>query len=252
MGEKTCLPGWHVETVAGHPCDVFVPAQPHAHGHVVLYLHGVHLQRLVNNAAFTAEFQRHGLHCLAPLTQRSWWSNRICREFDATRSAEAHVVQHVLPEIAARGNAASPRVALLGTSMGGQGALRLAFKYPNLFPVVAAISPAIDFQTRIREGDETLYEMYGDEETARQDTATLHVHPLNWPRNIWFACDPTDERWHDSSEKLRSKLYSLGIPHVVDLETTGGGHGFTYYNQMARAAVQFLIDRLEAERLRIG
>ena len=44
------------------------------------------------------------------------------------------------------------KLALLGVSMGGQGALRMAYKYPNIFPTVAAISPAIDFQKRIDEG----------------------------------------------------------------------------------------------------
>jgi hypothetical protein len=120
--------------------------------------------------------------------------------------------------------------------------------------VVVGISPAIDYQQRLRhpeDEDEPLFEMYPDPESARQDTATLHVHPLNWPRNIWFCCDPDDHRWHDSADRLRMKLYSLGIPHTCDLQTSGGGHGFEYYNRMAGTALQFLYDGLERERLRI-
>jgi S-formylglutathione hydrolase FrmB len=139
----------------------------------------------------------------------------------------------------------------LGTSMGGQGALRIAFKHPNQFPTVAAISPAIDYQLRYKDGDEVLYQMYSDAEEVRQDTATLHVHPLNWPRNIWMCCDPTDRRWHDSADKLRMKLNAIGIPHEHDLETTGGGHGFEYYNRMAPKALGFIAERLERERLRV-
>ena len=135
--------------------------------------------------------------------------------------------------------------------MGGQGALRLAFKHANVFPVVAAISPAIDYQIRWREGDEILQAMYSDAESVRQDTATLHVHPLNWPRNIWFCCDPADHRWHESADRLRMKLGAIGIPHEYDLETTAGGHRFEYYNHMAPRALQFLAERLERERLRV-
>jgi S-formylglutathione hydrolase FrmB len=135
--------------------------------------------------------------------------------------------------------------------MGGQGALRFAFKHPNVFPVVAAVSPAIDYQTRWNEGDEILPTMYADSEEIRQDTATLHVHPLNWPRNIWFCCDPTDDRWHESADRLRMKLAALGIPHEHDLETTGGGHSFGYYNRMAPRALAFIAERLERERLRL-
>ncbi len=129
--------------------------------------------------------------------------------------------------------------------------LRLAFKHPGKFPVVAAISPAIDYHLRWNEGDETLPQMYADAEAVRQDTATLHVHPLNWPRNLWFCCDPNDYRWHESADRLRMKLAALGIPHEYDLETTAGGHGFEYYNAMAVRAVGFLAERLEKERRRV-
>jgi S-formylglutathione hydrolase len=120
-----------------------------------------------------------------------------------------------------------------------------------MFPVVAAISPAIDYHLRLAEGDQVLAGMYPNAESARQDTATLHVHPLNWPRNLWFCCDPADYRWHESTERLRMKLSALGIPHECDLQTEGGGHGFGYYCQMAPAAVGFLAERLERERLRV-
>ncbi len=47
------------------------------------------------------------------------------------------------------------------------------------------------------------------------------------------------------------KLYSLGVPHECDLETTGGGHGFEYYSRMAPRAIGFVAERLERERLRV-
>ncbi|MCA9210029.1 MAG: hypothetical protein KDA55_16840, partial [Planctomycetales bacterium] len=121
---------------------------------------------------------------------------------------------------------------------------------PDTFPVVAAISPAIDYHLRFDEGDETLPAMYSDPESARQDTALLHIHPLNWPRNQFFCCDPVDHRWHESADRLRMKLYSLGVPFECDLETSGGGHGFEYYNRMAAKAMSFIVERLDRERRR--
>lgn len=248
----TTLAGsWSEIDLAGHPADVFEPDRPGPRDLVVLYLHGVHLQRLVDNATFSGLFARHGLRVVSPHAGPSWWVDRICPEFDAARTPERHIVEHVLPWIAERWGVKPPRIALLGTSMGGQGSLRLAFRYPRLFPVVAAIAPAIDFHKRIDDGDPVLSRMYADTEAARQDTATLHVHALNWPRNIWFCCDPIDYRWHDSADKLRMKLFSLGIPHEHDLETSAGGHGFEYYNHMAPAAVQFILGRLTAEERRV-
>jgi S-formylglutathione hydrolase FrmB len=242
---------WTTESLAGHPVDLFEPAVRNPQGYVVIYLHGVHLNRLVENAVFTAEFERYGLPVVAPMTQRSWWTDKIVKEFDARLTAERHVLTNVLPFIEARYGAKPPRIGLLGTSMGGQGGLRLAYKYPDRFPVVAAISPAIDFHKRYYEGDPTIPEMYADPEAARQDTCLLHVHALNWPRHQWFCCDPEDERHWDSADRLRMKLSALGIPHERDLATSAGGHGFEYYNHMAAKAVGFIAERLERERLRI-
>ncbi len=240
---------WSTVEVAGKPCDIYEPATPSPHGYTLIYLHGVHMNRLIDQPAFTAEFERHGLRVIAPMTRRSWWTDRTCQEFDPKLTAERHVLDNVLAHIRTTWNVAPPSIALLGTSMGGQGALRLAFKHPAKFPVAAAISPAIDYQLRWDE-EEMLQQMYSDSEQARQDTATLHVHPLNWPRNIWFCCDSTD-RWQESADRLRMKLNALGIPHEHDLETTGGGHGFEYYNRMVPKAMAFITERLERERLRV-
>jgi len=242
---------WNEIQLASHTCYVYEPAGPSEHGYVLIYLHGVHLGRLDEYLRFGQLLDQHGLRVIAPVTQRSWWTDKICAEFDPQITAERYVLDQVVPYIADRWSTRPPQIALLGTSMGGQGALRFAFKHPNTFPVVAALSPAIDYHLRFDEGDETLPLMYCDAEAARQDTATLHVHPLNWPRNIWFCCDPTDLRWHTAAERLRMKLSALGIPHECDLETGGGGHGFAYYTAMADAALGFIADRLDHERLRV-
>lgn len=243
--------GWIEETVAGHPCDIFQPASRNPQGFVVLYLHGVHGTRLPGNETFSNLFERYGLPVVAPFTGQSWWTDRISPDFDPQVSAEQHVLRAVMPFIESRLSSRPPQIGLLGTSMGGQGALRLAYRHPNVFPVVAAISPAIDFQTRHKDGDPVLQQMYDDPEAARQDTAILHVHPLHWPRHQFFCCDPSDHRWIESSDRLRMKLWSLGVPHECELEISAGGHGFEYYNHMAPRALEFLMDRLEQERRRL-
>lgn len=242
---------WSETTIGGHTADVLEPTTASEHGYCVIYLHGVHQQRLVDHPAFTQEFERNGLRVVCPRSGESWWTDRVFPPFDREVSAERHVVERVMDWIADAWGAAAPRVALLGTSMGGQGALRLAYKHPNRFPVVAAIAPAIDYHRRMADGDEALTSLYRDAEEARQDTAILHVHPLNWPRHQWFACDPADVHWYDSADRLRMKLAALGVPYEADLETSAGGHGFEYYDHQAAAAVGFLARGLERERLRI-
>lgn len=234
---------WSATEVAGHACEVFEPAKPREPAGAVIYLHGRHLTSLADNAVFTGEFDRHGLRVIAPQTARSWWSDKLLAEFDRHISAERYLLDRILPWLTEHGHAQPPLIALLGTSMGGQGALRLAFKHPRVFPTAAGISPAIDYQIRYWE-DDALQQMYSEPEAVRQDTATLHVHPLNWPRNLWFASDPLDSRWHESAERLHMKLAALGIMHEYDGETSAGGHGWEYYNAMAPRAIGFIAERL--------
>jgi S-formylglutathione hydrolase FrmB len=243
---------WTTIEVANHCARIFEPAVPNPHGFVVVYLHCIESASLRSYPAFMCELERYGLRVIEPVTGRSWWSDRIWPEFDAALSSEAYVLETILPHIAERWNSQPPQLALFGISMGGQGALRMAYKYPNVFPTVAAISPAIDYQKRIIEAvDPALEFMYRDAEDARQDTALLHIHPLNWPRNQFFCCDPSDVRWHESADRLRMKLRSLGVPFECDLETEAGGHSFDYAEHMAARTIGFLADRLEHERLRV-
>ncbi len=242
---------WSTELLGGHEIYLFEPAQRNEHGYVLLYLHGVHLGRLSEKPRFIEQFERFGLPIAAPVTQRSWWTDKICGEFDANITAERHVLDRVLPFVRERWGAEPPRIGLFGTSMGGQGALRLSYKHPNVFPVVAAVSPAVDYHLRVQQGDQTLSQMYAEAEAARQDTALLHIHPLNWPRHQFFCCDPTDADWFDGADRLRMKLGSLGIPFECDLETENGGHGFEYYNSQAERVIGFLYERLERERRRV-
>ncbi len=242
---------WSDVSVAGHTCAVFEPARPSEHRYAVVYLHGSDVGPLANLAEFTRELDRYGLRVIQPFSGPSWWTGRIWPPFDPAISAEAYVLERVVPYVAERWAAEPPRLALLGMSMGGQAALRIAYQWPNLFPTVAAIAPAVDFHQKYARGiDPVLEELYRDEEDARQDTALLHIHPLNWPRNQLFVCDPTDP-WHESADRLRMKLASLGVPFACDLETTAGGHSLRYARQMAEPVVRFLAERLDAERLRL-
>jgi S-formylglutathione hydrolase FrmB len=243
---------WSEVELAGHRCRLFEPAQPSPHNFTVVYLHCSMGASLGSYPAFTEQFERHGLRVIEPQSGQSWWTDRIWPDFDPEISAEGYVLQRVVPYVLQRWNSRPPRLALLGVSMGGQGALRMAYKHPDLFPTVAAISPAVDFQKRIDEGvDPGLDYLYRDSEESRQDSALLHIHPLNWPRNQFFCCDPADLRWHESADRLRMKLWSLGVPFECDLETSAGGHSFQYASHMAERAVGFLAERLERERLRV-
>ncbi|VAX41150.1 hypothetical protein MNBD_PLANCTO02-3221 [hydrothermal vent metagenome] len=243
---------WSQIDLAGKKIDIYEPAQPAEHGDVVLHLHGHGLTTIAENPVYSAQLEKHGLRCLCPHGERSWWSDVICDEFDTEITPLDYLLQQVVPFIQEKWNCKPPHIGLMGISMGGQGVLQLSYRHARNFPVVAAISPAVDFQNWHGE-DLPITQMFPNKEAARQATAILQIHPLNWPRHQLIVCDPTDAEWFDSSDKLTMKLGSSGIMHERDLETSvrktsAGGHSWDYFNHMAEKVIGFVAERLEKVR----
>jgi S-formylglutathione hydrolase len=241
---------WTRVTIAGKEADVYDPPGEGRPRFGVLFLHGVGLETLADNPAYTRLFAELRLACVCPHGQRSWWGNRVCAEFDAKVTPERYLLDSVLPFFEARWGLRPRAIGLLGISMGGQGALRLAFKHPELFPVVAAISSALDYHELYGEGS-PLDEMYDSKEQCRQDTALMWVPPFHPPPHIFFAIDPGDTRWYRGNDRLHEKLNALGVAHTLDMATRAGGHSWDYFNHMAERAVRFLAAGLEEESRRL-
>ena len=236
---------WESIEIDGRSADVFEPGGTPAGA--VIYLHGRALDRLVEEEVFTRELAAHNLACVAPHGGRCWWLETPCRQFDEVVAPLTWVRQTLTAWIDDRWGFHPPHIGLLGVSMGGQGALQLAYRHARQFPVVAAIAPAIDFHRMHGQGWE-LDEMFADPERARQQTVTLHLHPLNWPTHQLFVCDPSDLDWQEGCERLASKLASMGIPFEHDLTTSAGGHSWEYYRAVAPRCIEFVARGLEAIR----
>jgi S-formylglutathione hydrolase len=239
---------WTQVEIAGKPADVFdPPAKPRF---AVLFLHDLDEKTLAGSRAFTAELQLHGLACVCPHGKQCWWLDRICSAFHPDTPPETYLLKHVLPFAEQRWRLEPRRVALLGIGMGGQGALRLAFRYPKRFPVVAGIAPALDFY-EVYDLGPPLVEMYESKEQCRQDTAILHLHPTDYPPHIFFCIDPIDRLWYRGNDRLREKMAALGVPHTFGLTTLAEGHTWDYFDHMAGTVLSFLHDSLEEEARRL-
>src|SRR6266536_1603074 len=81
---------WTNLDLAGKTADVYdLPAgQKPRYG--VLHLHGLARQTLRDRPVFTRLFDELGLVCICPHGQRSWWTDRVCPEFDPKLTAEQH------------------------------------------------------------------------------------------------------------------------------------------------------------------
>jgi S-formylglutathione hydrolase len=238
-----------VHEVAGHRVEVYQPAAPRP-GRAIIYLHPLDGQMLWDRPAFVELFQSLGLTCVGPHGGGSWWTDRLCPRFDPALTAERWLMHHVVPWLSQHYRIPRGGLALLGLSMGGQAALRLAFKYPQQFPAVAALAPAIEYHQFYGRGT-PLDAMYPSKEQCRQDTAPMHVDAGQFPPHIFFACDPDDETWYRGNDRLREKLLALGIPHTCDLQTRAGGHSWEYFDCLAEPALRFLERALQTWSYRL-
>ena len=244
------LDGWTLNDIAGKPADVFHPPGVDRPRFAVVFLHPVALETPTDNIAWTAELARHGLACCAPHGMRSWWVDRVCPEFDPELTSERHILDNVVPWVRERWQLGTKPLAAVGISMGGQGAVRLGFRRPDVFPVVGSIAGAFDMQEYFGQGS-PLDEMYPDAEACRQDTAILQLDPARCPPHVWFTCDPTDMPWYRGNDRLHEKLSAYGLPHTADLDTSAGGHTWDYFDAMAGPLFAFVAAALAQEGRRL-
>jgi S-formylglutathione hydrolase len=241
------LDGWARVAIGGKLVDVFDP--PNARPQVVCYLHALAEESPAADPVWTAALAGHRLRCVAPSGGWCWWADRACPEFDADTTPERYVLDGLVPWAEVEWRLGPRAVALVGVEMGGQGAVRLAFKHPERFPIAASISGAFDCQDWYGRGT-PLDQMYDTREACRLDTAILHIDGHRWPRHLWFCCDPTDGAAYRGNDRLHEKLSAMGVPHTTDLDTRAQP-GASYASQMVSPMLAFVAAALEAEARRL-
>src|SRR5262245_33175407 len=134
---------WSTIAVGDKPADVLVPANRKAR-FGLLFLHDEPGSALRDRPDWTRLLGDQDIACICPHGGRCWWADRVCPEFDPTRTPERHVVDLIHPWMQQEWGLGPARIALAGVGMGGMGALRIGFKHPQRFPVVAAIGATLD------------------------------------------------------------------------------------------------------------
>lgn len=219
-------------------------------GFVLLYLHDEDGSPQLQESVFTIAAEQHRLPVVVPRCGGTWWLDQPVPQFHPTISPEQFLVETLLRWVEQRYQAPARHVGLAGDGMGGQGALKLAYRYPRRFPVVAAITPKVDFHYLLRDQHPLLCELFGEEEAARQRTAILFVQALNWPQFQFFCCDPANYLWWDGADRLRMKLAASGVPFECELEQAAGGDERAYFRLLVPRVMDYVATHLERERLR--
>ena len=138
-----------------------------------------------------------------------------------------------------------------GVSMGGYGALRFAFLYPQLFGSVSAHSPALverPPRTNLSSGQDMaisrfLGSAFGvpfDPAYWTRESPFTIVRERPRPRDlkIYFDCGTSDDfGFNRGAEAFHKLLLARGIPHEFHLYP--GGHDWSYFAQHLPASFEF-------------
>lgn len=157
-----------------------------------------------------------------------------------------------------RVDARRERRGIGGISMGGFGALRFAFKRPDLFAGVAVHSAAImerlpPFLTAPREGSRArmglLGDVFGDPPDPaffeRNNVLTVARTAKLDRLKIYFDCGDADEfGFYRGAESLHKLLQKRGIAHQYHLYP--GGHTWRYFAAHLDESLEFLAGAVEA------
>ena len=136
--------------------------------------------------------------------------------------------------------------AISGISMGGYGALRLAFKYPQMFSSVSAHMPALMEHMPTGAGYAGLAAYMGTAfgkplDAAFWDKNTPFVFARSADLNglrIYFDCGDHDDYGFDAGARALDKLISVRkIAHESHIYP--GGHNWQYVSQHLDASLQF-------------
>jgi len=170
-----------------------------------------------------------------PQGDKDWWTNHVN---DGPKWGD-YVTNDLLPHIDRTYRTLRDRSAraIGGLSMGGWGALQLAFNHPNLFSVVGAHSPSL-----YPEGDPTIAFLGTGDEFAQRDPLSL-AHTASGLENLRIWIDAGDQDpWIDRTTTLHQILHDRGIDHLWN--PYPGGHDWHYWEDHILDYVRFYANAL--------
>jgi len=150
---------------------------------------------------------------------------------DETMQYETYISKELIAEVDKAYNTIADKEhrAITGYSMGGHGALYLAFKHHNVWGVAASMSGGLDIRGFAHGWDlpKRLGIYAENPENWEQNTVINMTHLLDG-KNLKFMFDcGTDDFFYDANLRLHKKLLERRIPH--DYIERPGGHTNKYW-----------------------
>jgi S-formylglutathione hydrolase FrmB len=206
-------------------------AQPQQRFPVIYYLHGYE----GNESSFLeyANYWKDAVKRFGPVILvfvNGGENSFFCDSSDGAIPGETIVVKELIPHIDQKFRTLTnaPARSLHGYSMGGFGALKLAFKYPELFGSVVAYGPTLSDAADFKKHLGKVYaQMFGNDSKrfAENDPFVLverNAEKIRGRVAVSLVVGSKDE-FLERNRALHEKLQQLKIPHSYE-EIRGAGH----------------------------
>jgi putative tributyrin esterase len=219
---------------------------------VVYLLHGGNGSfRDWSNNTDVARFAERGLVLVMPDGDESWYTNSAERPGDRY---EDYITQDLVTDVETRFPAASGRAnrAIIGMSMGGFGAVKLALRHPDLYSFAGGLSSALDAPGRpfsiARIGQYRHYRsIFGPVDSASRresDPFVLarSVDPAKMP--YFFLTCGDNEGLLATNRHFAQILEQRRFPY--EFHIVPGGHDWKQWNARLDGVFSSLLDHLGA------
>ena len=237
------------------PYRVFLPAQVEAGAElpVVYLLHGGNGSfRDWSNDSMVSMYAAKGLILVMPEGEFSYYMNAA--EKPANRF-EDYIFEDLISDVESRFPVARTREkrAVIGISMGGFAAIKIALMRPELFSFVGAFSPSIDITHRrfhLRRWGEwwrvrSIFGPWGSEARSSRDPPTLikSADPAKVP--YIYLTAGQNEPLLDPDRSFADRLRSLHFRH--EFHTEPGGHDWGEWNRQMPGCFENLLKHQDAD-----
>ena len=191
---------------------------------------------------------------VTPEGENGWYTDS---DSVAANKYESYIIKELIPEIDAKYRTISKREGrvIAGLSMGGYGALKFGFKYPEMFVLAGSFSGALGAPTyRSTPGMEsivkTIDDTFGPDGSETRMSNDLFAMVRNASPEkikalpfIYLDCGTEDILFFQNNREFVALLVEKKIPH--EYRQLPGAHNWEYWNKQVQ---EFL--RISAQRLK--
>jgi S-formylglutathione hydrolase FrmB len=202
------------------------------------------------NYSNVAQFAEEGLILVMPEGNSSYYTNSVERSQDRY---EDYIVSDLITDIEAKYPAVADRSsrAIVGVSMGGFGAIKLALRHPGLFGFVGGISSAIDvprrpFSVKRMQQSRHYISIFGPSGSqARRDNDPFFLARSADPEKtpyLFLSCGE-QEGLLPSNREFAALLAQRHFR--FEFHSSRGAHDWTQWNERLPSLFQSLRERMK-------